>query len=418
MENRTYNGFHLPPPPRNDPPAFMTVNRDQSSRIWPAGVPHTESYQYNPNYNAGFADSTYHHAQIEHVARMNSAKPKRTFAGLFKKLWPRNIYSRITLLLAILQFVLILAFEIVILTLHTSQTRLLHHTFTEEGYKLSNATIVYHGIFIFALVFSLVIAFDMVLHKNSIEMIGFVLFQYLGLAYTIIQYFQHDQLSESSKEHLEHHGFHHNSKGYEITVIVLQGIFSLIYTFLTFKLLKVFGWQIYRKIGADAKIRDMYKWYQIMLTFIKFDFFFATAYSICLIALVVVGYGIYWVNIGIGLAGTAIATALGLVGLRRESKPLMYIYLVLLTAALVYLCIFLADMYPDHDKTYSGNRRFLTFFVVINMVLILGSIITAIFCIRNFGKGLKEQIDDYYRRQRTAAPLEIDKEAADFQGAR
>ncbi|KAI9145715.1 hypothetical protein BKA69DRAFT_1049255 [Paraphysoderma sedebokerense] len=356
-------------------------------------------------------------AQLQ-TAEENGRYPsaKRPRRNILRRVWPRNIYSRLTLILAVLQSAVLIAFEIVILTLHAIQAGYLNHAFTKDGYNISNSTILYHCIFIFALVFSLIIAFDTVMHKNNIEMVAFVLFQYLGVAYAIIQLVQHASLSEKSKEHLSEHNFHHNSQGFEITVLVVQTTCAILFTFLHYKLLNVFGWQIYRKIGADVRTRDMYKWYQIMLAFIKFDFFFAVAYCLSLISLVVYGYPSYWINICIGLGGVVIFTLLGLVGIRRESKLFMMIFLGLLGLAFIYLCLFLADMYNGHDARFDNQRKFLTFFVVINMTLIIGTIITAGFCINNFGKGLKEQMDDYNHRKRFAAQIEIEKDAAEIDG--
>lgn len=46
---------------------------------------------------------------------------------------------------------------------------------------------------------------------------------------------------------------------YIITVIVITGLCTVIFAFLAYKLYQEFGWKIYKKIGADPKMRSTFK---------------------------------------------------------------------------------------------------------------------------------------------------------------
>ena len=47
-----------------------------------------------------------------------------------------------------------------------------------------------------------------------------------------------------------------------------------------------FGWQVFKKIGADRGIKKAYATYQIFLCILKFDTFFFVAFSLQLVLLV------------------------------------------------------------------------------------------------------------------------------------
>lgn len=70
-----------------------------------------------------------------------------------------------------------------------------------------------------------------------------------------------------------------------IATPIIIGAAQIPLTILSFRLWQDFGWEVYKKIGADVIKRRMMLVYQIFVCFLKFDFFFGSKYEgrrICL----------------------------------------------------------------------------------------------------------------------------------------
>lgn len=115
---------------------------------------------------------------------------------------------------------------------------------------------VYLTIFICAQIFQIVLCWDAVWHQNTIQMIGFVLFNLAVFCYAIFQYVQlrnptmtgtSADISSSNLSIL---------RGALIAIPVVLGIGLTAFTYLAYKLYLEFGWKIYKKIGADPKMRS------------------------------------------------------------------------------------------------------------------------------------------------------------------
>lgn len=78
---------------------------------------------------------------------------------------------------------------------------------------------------------------------------------------------------------------------------------------------------------------------------------------------------------------------------RRENKPGMIIVIILYLGALSYFIFKLVRIYQPHTReNYDSVRKSLTAFAVITILLIVLTIVNAVVCMGNFGRGLKPHL--------------------------
>ncbi|KAG0241110.1 nucleoside diphosphate kinase [Mortierella sp. GBA43] len=286
------------------------------------------------------------------------------------------------------------ALESVIFSLHMTECHNIQNAMDAAVYSLrqrgiyeynpSQAQIIqtarvlsaYHGIFIVAQIFQLILLCDAMFHKNTIQILAIVAFNCAMVAYAGVQVKQaSDILVRTSDDSLPNMILtyfarapdptpYHASQPYEIVVLSLMVVFASGFAFIAYRLYKEFGWTIYKKIGADLAMRDMYKIYQIFIMILKFDIFFQLGFSAQFLSVVVMQQGGYHVTTEFTLSkedvtgilathlilstgATIILPFLAWFGLKRESKISMSCFIVGGLAALVYNIMKLNQVKPD-----------------------------------------------------------------------
>ncbi|RUP42830.1 hypothetical protein BC936DRAFT_138027 [Jimgerdemannia flammicorona] len=196
-------------------------------------------------------------------------------------------------------------------------------------------------------------------------------------------------------------GMFHQSYWAELMVVATMVVFMLIFTAFAYKLYQEFGWSIYKKIGADLAMRDVYKMYQIFMMLLKFDVFFFLSLSIQYLVVLVVRGNTAGANFNLSsllikhillsTIVTVVMMVLAFWGLKSERRTVLYSFMVCGVCSMAYFIYLLVDVNNNPDF-YEGSRTFLTFFLAVCIALIVITLVISVFCTRNFGKGLKYHI--------------------------
>ncbi|PWZ03046.1 hypothetical protein BCV70DRAFT_143731, partial [Testicularia cyperi] len=267
---------------------------------------------------------------------------------------------------------------------------------------------VYLAMFVFGCAFQALVAWDAVRLKNTLQLIGVLIF---NIALTITAAIEIQQVEDAlaAQDRIEG-GFpcpndpsrfcrtraalFPSVERYLIVVTAVCGVTEFILIYLTVKLWKEFGWVIYQKIGADLRIRNMFLLYQLFIVFLKFCFFFGVGFTV--IYLILVANTSDWEYAVTVAAVPCAVIALLAAGfaVRKEWTSLMALSLLLMTAGLVYFVYKVTQVWlPATRDQYNYVRKTITF-VSAFAILSLGlTLINGIICLLNFNKGLKPAHD-------------------------
>ncbi|KAA1120120.1 hypothetical protein PGT21_037175 [Puccinia graminis f. sp. tritici] len=321
---------------------------------------------------------------------MKSSRWTQTIKPTINQFLPQSVYGKTFLIITILESCIDVILESVVIA------RLnLIHTFKLSFDSAATKTplAVYLGIFILAHLFQLYFALDALRHKNTIQLIGLCCFNFAFLVYAIIQ------VPEIRK--IESVEGSNNTNSNLTPAIILSiipaciGISQVAFVYLTWHLFKEFGWQIYKQIGADRKIKRVYLWYQIFMCLLKFDYFFFMAFTVQLVLLVPSVSPLERVLTIIALPTTFLFLVIGYYGVRKEIKSVTCLFMLGLLSGSCYFVYKLFRIWQGRSNvlSYANVFKSLTVFSVSCLLMTLLSFTSAIICLLNFGKGLKPQID-------------------------
>ncbi|KAM3583349.1 hypothetical protein VKS41_004263 [Umbelopsis sp. WA50703] len=311
-----------------------------------------------------------------------------------------------------LYFLALAAVEaIIIISLEATVFGIFFGTKFNSPDQLGQGIPIYLIIFIFSQVFQVLLAIDAVRAQNTIQIIGIVLFNLCCFIYSIFQFRQINdsiQVPPTSPDAATSAWLETAFKKYLIAASVIIGICELIYCYLGARLYQEFGWRIYKKIGADPEIRNMYRWYQIFLMLLKLDIFFFLGFSIQFLVLVLHSGDVEYPLTIIALPLTCLFLLLAVYAVKHESRQLIIIFFIGTAAAVAYFVFKIYRIYdPSQAGKYLYTKDFLTFFASVSLTLLILTITNGIICWMNFDKGLKAHL------LRDAPTLEYSNTAGD-----
>ncbi|KAH7079962.1 hypothetical protein BKA63DRAFT_590212 [Paraphoma chrysanthemicola] len=254
----------------------------------------------------------------------------------------------------------------------------------------------YLAVFMFGYLYQLWLVWDALRLKNTIQVIGLVIYNVGILIYAAIQF---DQIRDAAGVlgNAIDLDFWTDVRPLLIALPCLMAAATIVFAFEAWKLYDEFAWTIYKHISADLRLKRRYLTYQIYIALLKFDFFFFLAFTVQFLVVVEKTK-----NIEVALTSVALAITFFLLfaaawWVRRESVAGMIVIIIVYFIAMAYFLFKLIRMYIadlDRQKDYQPARKSLTAFAVLTILLLIFTIIIACMCTHNFNKGLKPHVNN------------------------
>lgn len=160
------------------------------------------------------------------------------------------------------------------------QSHLVEDVFKQENEKSAQYRTIptFLTLFIFGFLYELVLVWDALRLKNTIQIIGICIANLALLVYTAIQI---DQINEALTLLETNNGLdggYTNSKGevrtpkqalwdevqgFLIAIPIILAVGSIVLSFISWKLYQVFAWDVLKQIGADYRMKKRFLHYQV-----------------------------------------------------------------------------------------------------------------------------------------------------------
>ncbi|OBZ90120.1 hypothetical protein A0J61_01843 [Choanephora cucurbitarum] len=172
----------------------------------------------------------------------------------------------------------------------------------------------------------------------------------------------------------------------EIALSVTILTFAIVMSFLSYQMSKQFGWNIYKKIGADVQIQKMYRMFQFFVLALKIDIFTCFMVSIFYLIQFALKQGLMWESVYQLIITISVipmlcfARAAG----SAESKPRMITFIVFECLVLFHFALILSQTIQPNNNWYTWIAL-----VCLGIVATLCTCGLGLVCMVNFKKGLK-----------------------------
>ncbi|CAG8714378.1 15978_t:CDS:2, partial [Dentiscutata heterogama] len=231
-------------------------------------------------------------------------------------------------------------------------------------------------------IFQMYFGFNVLFHEQTFQLIAIVVFDFgwalygIGQAF-IIKYFR-DQIEKiPSCRQIPQYDL--TFRYFDIPYTVVYFTLALISTFVSFKLYQQFGWNIYKKIGADVEFKKLYTKRLVFVTLLKYELYFCSLFLILNgLRLILHENRVYWNYHTVERVLGFFMALLAYQSIRLEWKIGMYIFFVLWVTYI--LDSFLVAMpAPGFIAEFFLQAFFYQATIVFGSLLVKG-----------FGKGLKK----------------------------
>ncbi|EPB89471.1 hypothetical protein HMPREF1544_03702 [Mucor circinelloides 1006PhL] len=198
-----------------------------------------------------------------------------------------------------------------------------------------------------------------------------------------------------------------NAEKMEIALAVIILAFAIVMSYLSYEMSKQFGWNIYKKIGADVRVQKMYRIFQFFVLALKIDIFTEFLISIFyLIQFAIKENGSKW-DTWIQLAVTILMLPMlyfARTAGSTESEGRMITFVCFQAIVIIHFALVL-------DQTFQPNNNWYTWitFVWIGIAVDIATMVLGILAMRNFDQGLKPYVQRGAKNKQKHHDLELNK---------
>ncbi|KAF0441991.1 hypothetical protein F8M41_003739 [Gigaspora margarita] len=252
-------------------------------------------------------------------------------------------------------------------------------------------------IFIIFQIFQVWFCFSAMYNQNSMQVIAIIVINSLFALNGIVQWVEVKKwFLDFDRDCPGRLSLHTQFVKYDLPLIIALLLFSLALGFLCWKLYQQYGWNIYKKIGADLDMQNIYRTYLIHFLLLKLD------------AIFILGLSIEALNIYVYSIGKL-----------SDLKHLRYMpeqfYLFHLSVTVLSAVNQILAYYSARKEFKSGIWYFFILFIIFGIVMAAVTLVWSIFVFGNFNMGLKdilnkptEQTDDNLSDERLNKRFSID----------
>jgi hypothetical protein len=309
---------------------------------------------------------------------------------------PKDKWYKFTIAWSFFQFLVIGILEGCIVKIHTAYVQDLSSLPSGSSNSVGNAKalIVYQIIFILAQCFQLYLCIDAITSLSIIQIVATAAFNWAIFGYSIMQFNQAKNVTSGID--LPPGLVAHPTATIEIVVIGFMSIFAVVWAYLAYKLYNLFGWKLYKEMGADVSIMKSLKLYHIYMMLLKLDAFFFLGFDIQFSVLVLVanrGNNEAFIHMLLIIPCTIAVLATSYFSVRKENMNLTIVALIGLLIATAFLFERLANVMTETSTKYLNSKNSITFFISLTIVLCAMTFVALVLNSRRYGKGLKEKLN-------------------------